>query len=304
MSAFSIRNFACLAALAFLALAAQSEWRAYAQSDAGDKSVFDVVDECDLLAAHPSDPQRTAEGVADDGIIPRLAIAACEAAVKRAPSEARFIFQLGRAQLAAGKHEEAFRLFAKAAGPLLEGANAKPDARSSAAAHGYLGDAYLFGQGTKADLDKARQHYESATRGGFEPAKKQIEITSFNPKQYVYGSVLKAIAAGQFDEVKAKASEEASAPLRAYLHSLVLKLIDECDSFLAPEGLVGLFRFRYPDGWSADAEASQTNVGNMAAIGELDAASFAKKYGCEGPIAKQMLDGINLLFVGLYNSGR
>ena len=41
-------------------------------------SVLDLVDECDVLAAHPDDTQRMAEGVADDQIVPRLAIMACE----------------------------------------------------------------------------------------------------------------------------------------------------------------------------------------------------------------------------------
>src|SRR6202023_83825 len=57
----------------------------FAQPASAQQSVLDDVDECDSLAAHPSDPERLADGVADDAIVPKLAVAACEAAVKRSP---------------------------------------------------------------------------------------------------------------------------------------------------------------------------------------------------------------------------
>lgn len=266
-------------------------------ANADQRSVFDQVDECDMLAAHPADPQRTADGVADDAIVPRLAILACDAALKRQPREARFGFQLARAQLAAGNHQDAFTLFSRVAGPLLTSATAKPDeGKSYAAAHGYLGDAYLMGHGVKADVDKATQHYASAVAGKFEPAKKQMEVTRFNPAQYQYGSMLDALTQNQFDKVKAKAGE---APFRGYLHNMVLKLVDECEPFLEPKSLLGLFYFRYPSGWSPDKEGAETDVAIRTAIGEVDAEQFVKRYGCEGPVAKQMFAGMNGFF-GLY----
>lgn len=264
-------------------------------ADTGPASVFDLVEECDLLAAHPADPQRVADGVADDAVVPRLAILACEAALRGQLGEPRFLFQLGRAQLAAGNDDEAFQSFQRAAGPLLTSTSPKADQdRSYAAAHGYLGDAYLLGQGVKADVGKAAQHYASAVLGKFEPAKKQMEVTRFTSAQYVYGSVLEALISNRFDSVKTKAGQDAS--FRSYLHSMTLKLVDQCESFLQPGSLVGLFYFRFPSGWSSDAEAANTDIGIKAAIGEVDAAQFVKRYGCEGPVAKDMLAGMNSFF--------
>ena len=79
------------------------------------QSVFDDVDECDVLAAHPADPERLADGVADGALVPRLAVKACEAAVKQNPNELRFAYQLGRAYLAANRKDNAAEQFKRAA---------------------------------------------------------------------------------------------------------------------------------------------------------------------------------------------
>ncbi len=61
---------------------------------------------CDRLAAHPSDPDRVAPGVAQRDIDLPAAIAACEAAVRADPSNPRLNYQLGRVLAYAGRGRE------------------------------------------------------------------------------------------------------------------------------------------------------------------------------------------------------
>lgn len=74
--------------------------------------------ECDRLAAHPSDPDRVAPGVARRDIDLPRAIAACEAAVRADPGNPRLNYQLGRVLTYAGRGRESrpFREAAVSAG--------------------------------------------------------------------------------------------------------------------------------------------------------------------------------------------
>jgi hypothetical protein len=65
----------------------------------------DVTD-CDRLAAHPSDPDRVAPGVAQRDVDLPRAIAACEAAVRTDPANPRLNYQLGRVLAYAGQGME------------------------------------------------------------------------------------------------------------------------------------------------------------------------------------------------------
>ena len=51
---------------------------------------------CDLAAAHPSDPDKVAPGVAAEAVVTHVAIPACRAAVAREPGNPRLRYQLGR----------------------------------------------------------------------------------------------------------------------------------------------------------------------------------------------------------------
>ena len=130
-------------------------------------SAFDLVSECDLLSAHPSDPERTAEGVSDDEIVPKLAIIACESALEDDPTEPRYAFQLGRAFLSVKREEEARTQLANAS------------AAGYAAANAYLGDIYQFGLGAEVSVALAQDYYEKASALGFEPAKAQLDQIRF-----------------------------------------------------------------------------------------------------------------------------
>lgn len=73
------------------------------------------INPCDVEAAEPLDLQGTQKGVLPNEINIEKALAACRQAVKDYPDVARFIFQLGRAELAAKNTDEANKLFDKAA---------------------------------------------------------------------------------------------------------------------------------------------------------------------------------------------
>lgn len=245
--------------------------RSDAQSPPGDTaSALDDVDECDLLAAHPSDSERVAEGVADDAIVPRLAIKACEAAVKRSPNEARFIFQLGRALLAGKRRQEAVQKFEQVA------------QRDYAAGLAYLGDAYQFGYGVKADAQKALEAYRKAVERGFEPAQGQIEMLTFQPEKY-----LTDIPALLFRGEVASLTDATRQPMNVYLYGFVTTLAQECHSLLPPIAMRQVLVRRYPSGWTPEADVT-VDVMRTGPAGEFDAKAFVQRHGCDGPIAKEM----------------
>lgn len=252
---------------------------------AQDADLLDLVKECDLLAAHPSDPQRLAEGVSDDSIVPRLAIRACEEAVKEDAKDPRFSFQLGRALLAAGKKAESAATFRQAA-----------DA-GYAAAWAYLGDAFQFGHGQPVNYEQAREAYAKARDGGFEPAKGLVDQMSFVPNMYAVAVV------GQFYSKQSDAISNTSKDAerkwltRSYVFSFVQKLMGECDEVVAPSSIVKLYTYRYGGGWTNDIDA-QTAVGIYASIGEHDGNVFLKRHGCEGVIAKHLFQSVNAFLTG------
>lgn len=253
---------------------------ATAQAKAQDASILDLVVECDVLAAHPSDPARLSEGVSDDRIVPRLAVRACEQASKEDPKEPRFSFQLGRALLAAGKKVEATPAFKKAA-----------DA-GHAAAWAYLGDAFQFGHGLEIDYKKAREAYTKARDGGFEAAGDLVTQLSFVPGMYAV-NVVNHLYNRDFNAVGSLAREaDRKWPTRAYVFSFAQKLIGECDEVIPPARIVALYTFRFGGGWTAETDA-QTAVAIYSAIGEHDGRIFLKQHGCEGLIAKHLFSSID-----------
>jgi TPR repeat protein len=70
---------------------------------------------CDLLAAHPFDPDRFGEGVMMDRMDGQRALEACEEAVTADPNNLRLVYQLGRAYTRLERDEEALPLYRRAA---------------------------------------------------------------------------------------------------------------------------------------------------------------------------------------------
>lgn len=126
---------------------------AYAQTPA------ETLTACDALASHPHDPDREAMGVTDDQMIPRKAIAACEAATSLNPNEPRAAFQLGRSYWLARRDADAFVYFKRAA------------EAGYAPAMKYIGDAYMEGrglpQGQVRDPATAFEWYKKSGEGRF-----------------------------------------------------------------------------------------------------------------------------------------
>lgn len=242
-----------------------------------DSSVFELVQDCDLLAAHPEDPQRMAEGVADDAIIPRLAITACQGPAERSGEDARFAFQLGRALLSQGRKREAVAQFEKAA---------KAD---YAAAHAYLGDAYQFGYHVPVDSAKAIEHYRKAIAGGFESARRQIDQLTFDPSRFVAGAI-GDLYGGRFDALR-----KADPKLRNYVFNFAQQIMEACGPVLEPPNVPGLYIFRYPPGWTIQTD-EQIGVAVQTSVGEYDAGAFLTRHGCEGPVAKRLFLNMNQFF--------
>lgn len=248
-------------------------------------SVTDIVQECDVLAAHPSDPQRVSEGVADDKIVARLAILACEMAAKNDPSDPRHVFQLGRAILAAGRKADATPHFQRAAD------------RSYAAAWAYLGDAHQFGYGVPVDLEKARAAYIKSVQGGFQAASDLVDQMNFLPEQYSV-TLVGQIYSGDHGAIGTLSRDaERRWPTRAYIFSFVQKLMAECDAVIAAPTYLSLLTFRYGPAWANEGEPP-TAAGIYAAAGEHDAGTFARRHGCEGVIAKHVFRSLDLFIAG------
>jgi TPR repeat protein len=247
-----------------------------------ETTVLSLVEECDVLAAHPSDPQRMSEGVADKQIVPRLAIIACEDAVERVPDEARFPFQLGRAHLARGDRAKAFELFNQSA------------SAGYGAAHGYVGDAYQFGEGAAVDPEKAKAAYEKAIQAGFEVASAQLDQLRFDAALYT-GTYLQNFFHSNLGPVRADSEDGSLAPIvRNYIFSLTQQLSQECPQVLQPANGKSLYNYRYPLSWSPQSD-EQVGVAVQTALGEQDAKTFLRRHGCDGPVAKHVFANLNQL---------
>lgn len=73
-----------------------------------DRAAFSqAVTDCDRLAAHPDDPDKVSEGVAQPDVDLARAIPACQAAVAADPKNPRLNYQLARTLGYAGRHAEA-----------------------------------------------------------------------------------------------------------------------------------------------------------------------------------------------------
>jgi hypothetical protein len=240
--------------------------------------VFDDVDECDLLAAHPADPERVADGVADEAIVPKLAVSACEAAVKHAADNPRFAFQLGRAYAAANRPGDAVAQYRKAGD------------QGYGAALAYLGDAYQFGRGVAPDVQKSLDAYKKAAAKGFEPASAQIEMLTFDRSMYVVPAI------GMLYDGDLGNLRGADTPaLQAYFFGFIMALGTECGPILPPKAVSTLYNRRYPQTWTPEADMP-VNIGVMGSVAEYDAKLFLRRHGCEGPVSTRIKDNLNQLY--------
>jgi TPR repeat protein len=118
------------------------------------------ANDCDSLAASPTDPKRPPGiiGVQSGVIHAAEAIGACQRAVSQFPAVARYAYQLGRAFEAGKQHDDAIRLFSQAVGA------------GYAAAMADLGNMYVQGNGVAKDYPQALRLYHQAIEAGNVPA--------------------------------------------------------------------------------------------------------------------------------------
>lgn len=130
------------------------------------------IQRCDLLAAHPDDPEAHADGVADEDLDAAAVVAACEEAVKQDKASPRLAFQLARGYLASDRTEAAIERLISAA------------RQGHGAALAYLADIYLDGgPGIEPDPRIAQALYQRALESGFEPAAKVLaEFSDYTEK--------------------------------------------------------------------------------------------------------------------------
>lgn len=117
---------------------------------------------CDLYAASEYDTQRKSVGVPFDKIDFRLAVPACEAAVRQFPDDSRLNYQLGRAYQKAGNFAAAINQYRKAA------------EQGSALAQNNIGVMYQNGLGVPKDFGQAVALYRKAAEKGLAPAQSAL----------------------------------------------------------------------------------------------------------------------------------
>lgn len=114
----------------------------------------DPAPRCDELAASPFDDDAPNAGVPIQRIRYDEAISACIDAVRSAPGEPRYLFELGRAVYGSGDDHRGARIVAEAA------------IRGYPAAMMYLGSIFVSGQGMRRDLNIGFQWHRAAAEKG------------------------------------------------------------------------------------------------------------------------------------------
>ncbi len=266
---------------------------------ARDRAKFKGVHECDNLAGHPADPERTAAGVADDAINAEAAIEACLAAVEEHDKTPRFRFQLARALLRAEMYGEAV--------PLLDAAVEEEHAASAA----YLGDMYQVGAGVKADWKKAMSLYKTALEGGFQPAAAALDAIRtahardiFDPKGYEEPMIVAGMYSGNFKSITYNPRFT-----RVYLGHMLTVMEVNCPVEVSPR-LKGALdktemrRFTPDNMLKLFTEGMQTmgrvlNNPGLLVESEMvpkqaarDASILLRRHGCDSEVTKQFLANV------------
>lgn len=243
-------------------------------------SVYELVDECDTLAAHPSDPLRMADGVADENLVPELVALACEAALTTFPEEHRFTFQLARAFLARNEYD--------LAQPLLE----KALKQGYLPAAALLGDIFALGLNVPPDQDLAKSLYETALRGGFADAETRLQGITLDKRLFVAQRIMSDLGTGNLAGLEKTKND---VRVRSYLFSLTSALLETCETALSPHAIPGLYLYRFPGG-KIETETNDISADIQAEVGAYDARVFLSRHGCRGPIAKTAFDTLNAFF--------
>ncbi|MCW4116444.1 sel1 repeat family protein [Aurantimonas sp. MSK8Z-1] len=255
-----------------------------------------AVDTCDALASDPDDPLQPA-GVAGERNPAQVdfakAVPACEAAHAALPNDARLAFQLGRSYFAAGRPEDATRLYKTAAdageplatyeyaGALYSGSGVPVDKRGAAAAYDGITDAVplardqlaemlFYGDGVPADQARAMALWTAGAEAGDPLAQYNLAV------QYVLGTAVPADP-HKAEENFLKASQQGDADAMAELGKLYFRGID------GTSDLPKAYRF-LSQAADAGSTAGLANQGMMLALG-LGAPQKDEKAGADKMMA-------------------
>lgn len=245
-------------------------------------SVFELVDECDLLAAHPSDPERMSDGVPEGALIPKLAHIACADAVEREPDNPRFLFQLARAYNAQNKKEAALLSLKKAS------------SLGYAAASAMLGEIIWETASTKEDAQLAIGYFESARAGGYSQASSLVAKATPMPKLFVAQSIVSTLYSGNANGLNGVSDD---ARVKSYLFNFASTLMEACPKVLSPHAIPGLYLFRFPGG-QIEQESNDVSIEIQAEVGTYDASTFVNRHGCNGVIAITAFETLDSFFRG------
>jgi hypothetical protein len=252
------------------------------------QSVFDDVDECDLLAAHPADPERLADGVADGALVPRLAVKACEAAAKQNPNELRFAYQLGRAYLAANRKDNAAEQFKRAADGNYAAAFAAQAEMGVDSVNGLNLSELITSPAsihTAEDTLKALTAlHAKAVQGGFMPSQQRAEALTFDASLYTQ-EIVGQISKGDFEAARTASQKP---DVRAYLYTLATNLMGQCGPVLDAKTVARLASYRFGGAITAEQEEAPA-VAIQPLVGEIDAHRFVRRHGCDGPVPQVIL---------------
>jgi hypothetical protein len=252
------------------------------------QSVFDDVDECDLLAAHPADPERLTDGVADGAIVPRLAVKACEAAVKQSPKELRFAYQLGRAYLAANRKDNATEQFKRAADGNYAAAFAAQAEIGVDSVNGEkLSDLITSAASIRtaeAALKALADLHAKAAQGGFTPSQQRVDALTFDAALYTQ-PIVGQISKGEFDTARTASQQP---DVRAYVYTLATNLMGQCGPVLDAKTVARLASYRFGGAITAEQEEGPA-VSIQPLVGEIDAHRFVRRHGCDGPVPQIIL---------------
>ena len=254
---------------------------------------------CDEQAAHPSDPDRMAVGVAMEKIVPRLALQQCQRAAVDHPKVARFQFELGRAQEASGSLAEAIKSYQRAA------------AMGDRMAFHNLGISYADGNGVAVDLKIAEACLRRAMAAGLDENDELASIV-FTPNGYSDPSFFAAI---YNDQLPAAGLGGAGAYLVEFLSMFRNSDLPGCQQAVTTyafarlastgqlnllgqfvQGLVNARRDYAPgdfgaaaqSGWEAGQATNRRIVMSVSNARE-DAQTFYDRHGCDFPGSEAIL---------------
>jgi hypothetical protein len=277
--------------------------------------------ECDMLAAHPNDPNKSPKvrGVSDEEIDGDKAAEACTVAFAES-DEPRIKFQLGRAFFALGQHD-------LAADQLQEAADA-----GHAGAKYYLAALYAEGLGVKKSEKMATMLSAEAEQGGFKlpqlpeqeqgdtaavasdvsaftdeaPPASKFDASGFRPNMR---DIIKIIYSGNFAEIQKTDLKNNRRAIDEYLIMLVDNVNYACpvspvivnkmwsryENYIDGDSLTAgnqaiedwLYRFAHPEKAGASILKGIVAEEGVYKIVEHDATNFIQiDPGCKGAIAR------------------